>query len=322
MLEQNGTEVKIEKEEDNNNIEVDLGTTVLQFISNGLAQKTKYDLHFDFGEQRNEKLLKNKIVYNKFKEELIEKLSKDFNIPKNKIIVTFPQKGSFSVQVIFQSDDFNKLNENDFINKFKNDNNYPELKNLKEVHTDVIMEGCKLSRNQLDPIGNRIDWPICEERRGKKPYNAPVGWIGIVLKVKDKYDNGNNIWIEMCNIDGEWYVAYHGVGRNKDSKTIKDITGKIIKSEFKAGPNQIHEAHKDIYHPGKKVGNGVYCTPSINTADFYSGISVINGERYKTVLMVRVKPETIRGCSDTSDYWVVDGTTNEIRPYRILYKKC
>ena len=37
--------------------------------------------------------------------------------------------------------------------------------------------------------------------------------------------------------------------------------------------------------------------------------------------MVRVKPEAIRGCEDSGDYWVVNGTTDEIRPYRILYKE-
>ena len=38
--------------------------------------------------------------------------------------------------------------------------------------------------------------------------------------------------------------------------------------------------------------------------------------------MVRVKPNARRYCADQSDYWVVNGTTDEIRPYRILYKKC
>ena len=40
--------------------------------------------------------------------------------------------------------------------------------------------------------------------------------------------------------------------------------------------------------------------------------------------MNRVKPDAIRQCPCTkgnSEYWVVDGTTDEIRPYRILYKK-
>ena len=60
----------------------------------------------------------------------------------------------------------------------------------------------------------------------------------------------------------------------------------------------------------------------------YAGISVINGVKYKTVLMVRVKPEAIRYCDQCFgsrapyNYWVVNGTEDEIRPYRILYKKC
>ena len=53
------------------------------------------------------------------------------------------------------------------------------------------------------------------------------------------------------------------------------------------------------------------------------GISEFSGKRYKTVLMVRVKPDATRGCncSDSKDYYVVNGTPDEIRPYRILYKR-
>ena len=56
------------------------------------------------------------------------------------------------------------------------------------------------------------------------------------------------------------------------------------------------------------------------SSENYAGISDINGEPYKTVLMVRVKPDAIRHCSDSGDYWVVNGNDDEIRPYRILYK--
>ena len=40
--------------------------------------------------------------------------------------------------------------------------------------------------------------------------------------------------------------------------------------------------------------------------------------------MVRVRPNAIRqcNCGYAKDYWVVNGTTDEIRPYRILYKQC
>jgi hypothetical protein len=285
-----------------------------------LGHKTSYGLHFDFGFRRNQQLINDKNEFEKFKERLKDKLSKDYNIPKNKIIVTCPQKGSFRVQVIFQSDDFNNLNIKDFTEKFKNDNDFPDLQNLKYIQQDVILSGCKLSKGQLDARGNRVDgWGI-NEKRGGKPYDPPIGWKGIGLRVIDKYDNGNNTWIGMDNSKGEWCVAYHGVGRNK--KNVQERTGLIVKGGFNPGPNQVHKDHPDLNHPGRKVGEGVYCTPSINVAELYSGVSQIHGKNYKTVLMVRVKPDAIRYCKDQSDYWVVNGTTDEIRPYRILYKEC
>ena len=322
-----GTETEEEKKEkENENI------TCLQFLSNGFMEKTKYDLHFDFGAQRNEQILSDEKEFEKFKNDLIIKISKDYNIPPDQIIVTYPQRGSVNVQVIFQSDEFNDLNVDEFTEKFQNDNEFKELKNLKEIHKDVMMGSCKLLRKHLDPRGNRSDgWGI-GEKRGNKPYDPPIGWTGIGLKVMDLFDDGNNDWIGMCNSKDEWCVAYHGVGRYKSSDEVKGITGKIIKGEktkFITGPNQYHSGCKDIYHDNKeinadnKVGNGAYCTPTIKTAEDYSGVSVINGVSYKTVLMVRVKPDAIRGCTCdyAKDYWVVDGTTDTIRPYRILYKR-
>ena len=109
--------------------------------------------------------------------------------------------------------------------------------------------------------------------------------------------------------------------RGQTSEKVKDVTGKICKTKFIPGKNQAHDICNDLLHPGKKVGVGVYCTSKIETAgNNYAGISVINGIKYLTVLMVRVKPEAIRQCK-CCDYWVVNGTTAEIRPYRILYQK-
>ena len=166
-LEDLGIETVIEKNENPKEKNVDL--TMLQYLINGMINKKKYDLHFEFGEQRNKELLNNKKEYEIFKKKLKLKLSKDYNIPKNKIIVTLPQKGSFHVQVIFQSEEFNNLDKNQFINKFKNDPEFPELKNLKEIHEDVIIGGVKLSKNQLDPKGNRnYGWAIGKKKRRNK----------------------------------------------------------------------------------------------------------------------------------------------------------
>ena len=329
-LESLGIETVIEK--DVNNYEkskIGDSSTTLQFLSNGFINKKKYKLHFDFGKDRNEQILNDKKAYEKFKENLKLKISRDYNISTDKVIITFLQRGSVEVQVIFQSDEFNDLNTDEFLNKFQNEKNkeFSELKNLKEIHSDVLMGGCKLTKKMLDPRGNRSEGWGVSESRGNMPYDPPLGWIGIGLKVMDSYDDGDNTWIGMSNLEGEWCVAYHGVGRKLSSEKVKDITGKIIKGQkqkFISGGCQVHKDCEDKYNKRKKVGEGVYCTPSIKTAEKYCGISTINGLNYKTVIMVRVKPNAIRCCKKheyAKDYWVLNGTCDEIRPYRILYKK-
>ena len=326
-LEELGIETAIEKDENQDTQDAD--STSLQFITNGMINKKKYDLHFELGEERNEEILKDKEEFEKFKENLKLKLSKDYNIPPDKIIVTLPQKGSLHVQVIFQNEDFHILDKAQFINKFKNDPEFQELSNLKDIHEDIIMGAVKITRNNLDPRGNRNDGWGVGEKRGGKDYDPPIGWNGIGLKVWDKYDNGDNTWIGMNNVPGEWCVAYHGVANGQSSDNVKKVTGLICNTTFKAGDGQAHKGCADQYHPGILVGRGVYCTPTIATAEnMYAGKSNINGINYKTVLMVRVKPSAIRHCDSCPDsrapnnYWVVNGTTDEIRPYRILYKKC
>ena len=156
-LEEIGIETAIENNENKEKEEEDAGSACLQFITNGMCQKKKYDLHFDFGEERNEELLNNEEEYENFKNKLKLKLSKDYGIPVDKIIVTLPQKGSYRVQVIFQSDEFNDLDLQQFKDKFKKDKEFKELSNLKEIHSDLVMGGCKLTKEQLDPRGNRND---------------------------------------------------------------------------------------------------------------------------------------------------------------------
>ena len=172
-LENMGIETAIERNSDDD--KEDEGLTSFQFITNGMIAKKKYDLHFEFGEKRNEELLNNKEEFEKFKQNLKLKLSKDYNIPTDKIIVTFPQKGSCHVQVIFQSDEFNDLDINEFKNKFKNDPEFKELSNLKDIHTDMIVGGCKLTKGLLDSEGNRSSGWAVGECRGGKPYDPPLG---------------------------------------------------------------------------------------------------------------------------------------------------
>ena len=321
ILKNNGTNTVIEKDDEKNENENE-ELTCMQFLSNGMINKKKYELHFNFDSKKNIKIINNKDEFEKFKNKLKKKLSKKIKISEDEIIVAFPQKGSVRVQLIFQSDVFHYLEMEEFKKEFQNDPDFKDLNNLKEIHEDCIMSACKLKRKQLDPRGNRYEGWGENEKRGGLDYNPPKGYIGIGLKVLDKYPP-DDIWIGMTNIPGEWCVAYHGIGRHKNnSDKVKKIVGLISKTTVKKGGIQVHEDCDDIYHKGKKVGIGAYITPLIETAEEYAGICHINGKKYKVIMMVRVNPSAIRGCSCYTDYWVVNGTPDEIRPYRILYKLC
>ena len=156
-LEDMGIITAIEKNSSNDEEAQNASNTILQFITNGMIEKKKYDLHFDLGDERNNELLNNKEEQEKFNNKLKKKLSLVYNIPENKIIITNPRKGSYEVQVIFETDNFNDKNFdiNTFNGKFSKEEDFNELKSLKEIHTSLIMEGCKLTPNMLDPRGNR-----------------------------------------------------------------------------------------------------------------------------------------------------------------------
>ena len=77
----------------------------------------------------------------------------------------------------------------------------------------------------------------------------------------------------------------------------------------------------DANHPGQKVGEGVYCSPNPNVLDQEGGVTQVGNKRYKIGFMLRVRPEKIRIAKTNPDYWVLNGTSDEIRPYRILIKQ-
>ena len=219
--------------------------------------------------------------------------------------------------MIFECDEFNNLRIDEFSKKLFHVKHYTLLLSLKRI-LEYIIFSCKFQLSMLDSRGNKIVWNSLNEKRGNKPYYPPIGCIGIGLRVIDKYDEDNKL-IGKNNLIGEWCIAYHEIGLPSDK--INESLRNIIKGGLKEGKFQIHSECEDIYHSGKKVGNGVYFTCSINTAEKHATITVINGKKCKIALMVRVKPDAIRHCSCTSDYWVVNGDSNEIRFYRILYKE-
>ena len=327
-LEKIGITTVIEKEKKEEELKYEESNTLLQFVVNGLATKKKHELHFDISEERNEELLINEEEQKKFIDKLRKKLSKEYNIDENLIIITNPQRGSFKLTVIFQSEDFN-LSKEELIEKFKDE---PELAKLKEIHTDIILGACKITPGNLDNRGNNTDggWGINEKRGGKK-YIPPQGWKGYGLKVMDRYDDGNNDWLAYDNREGEWCVAYRPIKNDKSVEEAKNSVAKIVKGNFKKDDNEQNDdedeedysKHLDINHPGPNnyVGTGVYCYQSPEIMDEFCGEINVGDEIYKMGFMVRVNPKKIRMCAENMDLWVLDGKEDEIRPYRILIKK-
>ena len=319
-LENQGMVTAIEKNSNNNQDNTKLAETTLQFLINGMSNKMKYDFHFDFGEKRNNDLLNDEKERKLFHDKLRKKLSKEYNIEEEDIIITFPRKGSYMVTVIFKSKDFS-LNKSDLLKKFQKEKD--ELGLLKDIESGIILGGCKLRPEMLDNRGNNKDggWAPDGEKRGGELYLPPKGWIGYGLKVLDVYSDNNN-WIGMNNGPGEWSVAYHGVARAQNNpKEVSKIAGLIVTGGFKPSTWGKAADDPDLRHPGKKCGHGVYCTPDINYAEQYAGITELNNEKYKCVLMLRVNPKKIRQSSTYQKEYILEPDPNEIRPYRILLKK-
>ena len=104
--------------EEEEKLSKDSAKTSLQFLINGMFNKPKYNLHFDFGNEKNNKLLNDGNERKIFHDKLRRKLSIEYNINEEDIIITFPRKGSYQITIIFKSIDFS-LNENDLIQKFQ-----------------------------------------------------------------------------------------------------------------------------------------------------------------------------------------------------------
>ena len=187
----------------------------------------------------------------------------------------------------------------------------------------------------LDPRGNRESGWGVNEKRGGYPYTPPPkGWKGYGLKVKDVYDDGNNDWLAYDGNPNEWAVAYHGIGNNAFS--VEETTKLIFTGGFKAGKGQAYQYDNNDnpnYKPdnkndhSKKIGVGVYCSPDPSVMEQYANYAKKKAtikntnKQYLVGFMMRVKPDKIRYSNSKKNYWVLDRTKEQMRPYRIMVKE-
>ena len=171
-------------------------------------------------------------------------------------------------------------------------------------------------QNQCCLGGWRVDDKNCPPGY-LKDYIPPIGWTGVGLKVKNIYDEGDNIWLGRKKTKGEWYICYHG------TKTKHSIE-QIIKNNFEPGPRQAFE-DSDNENPINNsyetyVGNGIYFAKDINEAKQYAKIIEYKEYKLRVVFMCRINPEQGKICNDNKYYIVSGGNVDdEVRPYRVLF---
>ena len=243
--------------------------------------------------------------------ELIKlKLFKEFNIQEKDIFFYNYNLRKFEVNMII----YNRNIEE--VEKF--------LKDIKvKVTIYNVLSNIILSSNMFETkfCKNINEWSEKDGKRGGRIYIHPVGWIGLALKIKDKYDKSNE-WIGKEGSKGEWAVAYHGVGKGNQFGKILNI----LNNGLKPGPNQFYSYHLNANNLCRKIycGNGVYFASEINIAENYAEKFNLGGfqKDIKFVIMARVNPYRTREPDNCPNNLVLNATTDDIRQYRLLVKIC
>jgi len=313
-----------------------------------LGSQKKYELHFDFGNENNKKILNEKEEKEKFLKKWKPILAKKLNIFEEQLILTDVHSGSLAVHAAI----INSTKENEKAMK--------ELKieEIKKIEEKPMLEALQISPEILDKKGNRYKgWGVNKKRGGEK-YIPPInGWYGIGLKVLNKYDNGNNDWIDHRNKSGEYAVAYIGINNsfNDKDQIIEGISN--LSQDMNSINNKLYIQDENIrfdtvkkiiggigiglsiplliFPPlgiglaagsaiilglrGDKCGDGVCVFQNPDYAENNAGYIDLLGYRIKIILMCRVNPKKIRQPKSFPQCWILN--PKEIRPYRILIKK-
>ena len=147
--------------------------------------------------------------------------------------------------------------------------------------------------------------------------------MGIAFKLKNRYGKKNNIWLGKENNEGEWPVAYHGIGLGKGNVfkrilniingNLKDEVGKLFKNETNIEKNNTKYPY---------CGEGIYFSPNIEDAALFADKTSLGffKVKFQFAFMARVNPNKIRSPDTAPVQWILSDSTDEIRPYRLLIK--
>jgi hypothetical protein len=311
-VENNGIEMNVTKKKDENFQKIELASIQSIFT---LSEQKKYELHFNFGEEESQKIINDEYKQEVFIEKYKKIISKELQIKIENIILTDIHYGSLGANLSIVNNGKNNINDVKTLEK---------KLNIK-IKEKPLIEALQISPVILDERGNRKGGWGQNEKRGGEDYIPPLnGWEGIGLKVWGEYDKGNNNWLDYNNNKNEYAIAYYGLNNNLTDENV-DI------SELNVYANDIKKLITDNFYQNQinerntkeKCGEGIclYQNPIMaeNTARVIEipgyGISI------KIILMCRVKPNKIRQPKNFHGCWILNPTPDEIRPYRLLFKK-
>ena len=294
----------IEKESEDNN----LMDGVFKVLLSNYSILPKYEIKIN-SMSKKLKILKTPKEWLEFIDNFKTKISEEYSVPNDKLYIISQRidKYEFTVAIL----------DRPVINLKR----YEKIFDIN-VRRDALLEYVKLSPYFFETEFNRnVDsWEKNNFKRGGEKYTPPYGWKGFALRVLNKFDNGDNSWLGNEGKNGEWAIAYHGIGKGNEFKKLLSI----VLNNFKNGPRQFYKRYINVRDKNKSlVGRGIYLAPDIDEAEKYSD-KIELGERkckYQFVIMCRVKPDKIRDPGIYPLNWVVDDNYDCLRPYRILIKE-
>jgi hypothetical protein len=258
---------------------------------------------------------------NTLNQEIIEKMSEVLSVDKNNITILSKNKRVF-INNFIKTKLFSELSPKQIRSKYQN---LPKLYDYKLLIDGLIRNKCKIPVDNLDFKYNFITPNLSLNNiRGTEIYNPPYGWYGIGLNVNDKYDNGNNSWLNIVDNSSKWANCYYFFSKylSSDDILIK-LNNAIIKNElYKDEKFQIKMNVFNKRIKGKKmqrIGTGYYLSNDINIAEKYTGIISFRKRKYKIILMAKVLIESIKEPDDCT-FWIIT-KKEDIRIYKILFKE-
>ena len=283
-----------------------------KILCSGLAGQKIYKLVV-FDEEKRQKYDKNNNIYLDFLKNIKSKIANRCKISEDDIYYFGFNLEKFEVYLLIYNKKIEGLE--DFLSGYD-----------FKVTSSTLLSNIILSPSVFDAkfSKNENEWPKKNLMRGGKKYNPPYGWYGLALKIKDKNikkSNSNNSWLGKDNTEGEWCVAYHGVGKgNVFNKVLNIINGDLKTEEGKLFRNEKNvEVTKDKY---PYCGEGVYLSPNVEDAATFSDKTHLGffNLKFQFAFMTRVNPKKIRAIDRFPVTWILNGNSDEIRPYRLLIK--